>query len=189
MYCLFDTGFGFQFLWPDFPVFQSVVIPVIAFSYLMALISFTREFFSTSIKYPAMDKILMSYLVINVFTFIAVIIMYNIVGMPLTIPLMLLVGTFILFGVTVSSLGAITYFQSGRREGFWFLLLLSLYLVMFGFILNQKGYLGFFIIPPDSPFYYHLPVFTSTPPLYIRNHAGGNDHCFCGDRFSFSGCP
>jgi two-component sensor histidine kinase len=162
-YCLFDTGYGFQFLWPDFPFFQRMILPVIAFSYLMALISFTREFFSTQIKYPALDKLMVAFMVVNVISFLVVVILYNIVGTSLGIPLLLLVIIFLAFGITASTLGTVTYLQSGRREGFWYVSLFSIYLVLFFLIINQKGYLPFFIVAPDSPLYYHLPLFTSTP--------------------------
>jgi len=163
LYCLLDTGYGFQFVWPSAPFIQQVIIPFTAFAYLLAIISFAREFFSTRIKYPLLDNVFKLYIGLDVLAFLSVIIIYVIIGTPLAVPMAILTILFLLFGVTVTALGVITFFQSGRREGFWFLLLFVLHLVMFGFILNQKGYLGHFIIRPDSPVYIHLPVFTSTP--------------------------
>ena len=63
----------------------------------------------------------------------------------------------------MTALGFITFLQSGRREGFWFLILFIMHLLMFGLVLNQKGYLGAFLVSPDSLIYVHLPLFTSTP--------------------------
>ncbi|MCP4120275.1 MAG: hypothetical protein GY751_00805 [Bacteroidetes bacterium] len=163
LYCLLDTGFGFQFIWSSAPFFQQVIIPFTAFAYLLSIISFAREFFSTKIKYPQLDNLFRFYILLDVVAFLAVIVVYVILGTPLAVPMAVLTILFLLFGATVTLLGVITFFQSGRREGFWFLLLFVLHLVMFAFVLNQKGYLGYFVISPDSALYNHLPLFTSTP--------------------------
>lgn len=163
LYCLLDTGLGFQFLWPRLPIVQQFIIPFTAFAYLIAIISFTREFFSTAIKYPRLDKVFLGFQVTAAVAFFAVLVAYGVAGVPLRVPLAGLALLFVSFGLAVIALGTVSYLQSGRREGFWFLLLFALHLVMFALVLNQRGYFGWLSIPAEAGIYRHLPLFTATP--------------------------
>lgn len=162
-YVLFETGYGFQTLWPGWPYLQTLVVPMAAFAYFISIISFTREFFSTRIKYPLLDKLLVGYLGLSLVSLITVLLVFHVYGVQIMIPLIMATIIFTALAVTVMALGTVTYLQAGRREGFWFLFLFFIHLIMFVLILNQKGYFGNFLIPPDSALYIHLPIFTNAP--------------------------
>ncbi|MEZ5023688.1 MAG: 7TM-DISM domain-containing protein [Chitinophagales bacterium] len=169
MFCAFDTGLGMQFIWGNSPFLQDIVIGVTGFGYVMGMIFFGRAFFSTRIKYPKLDKILMMFIAFAVLSFLAIIILYFILGVPILVPLMLLNVIFILFGITISGLGIVTYLQAGRREGFWFLLLFLVQLIIWLLLLNQRGYLGFLFISPDASIYSFFYLKTATPHYIFIN--------------------
>ena len=169
MFCTFDTGLGMQFIWGNSPFLQDIVIGVTGFGYVMGMIFFGRAFFSTRIKYPKLDKILMMFIAFAVLSFLAIIILYFILGVPILVPLMVLNVIFILFGITISGLGIVTYLQAGRREGFWFLLLFLVQLIIWLLLLNQRGYLGFLFVSPDASIYSFFNFKTATPHYIFIN--------------------
>ena len=163
LYCVFDTGIGFQLYWNKWPIIQDLIIPFVGFGYIFSMILFAREFFSSSVKYPIIDKIFIGYLVLDSLAFIVAVVCYFFAIAPIFVPLMILSFILVVYSISVTILGIITYYQAGRREGFWFLVLFGLHLVMWLFLMNQRGYFGLYIISPDSLIYNMLPFYTGTP--------------------------
>lgn len=169
IFCTFDTGLGMQFIWSYSPFLQDIVIGLTGFGYVIGMIFFGRAFFSTKIKYPKLDKVMMTLIAISILSFLAIIILYFILGVPILVPLMVLNFIFILFGITISGLGIVTYIQAGRREGFWFLLLFVIQLIIWFLLLNQRGYLGFMFLSPDAGIYSFFSFKTATPHYIFIN--------------------
>lgn len=168
-YLIYDTGTGFQYLWYQWPFMQDLIVIVVGTGYVIGLISFGREFLSTRIKYPKYDLVLQVFIWIALLSFVSIIILEIFTDAPLTIPILILNVLFLLFGVLITGLGIITYLQSKRRQGFWFLILFILQTLMWLFVLNQRMYWDLHLLSPDHFIYHFLPIKTAVPHYLLFN--------------------
>lgn len=169
LFSVFDTGFGMQLIWPFAPFMQDLVIAISGFGYIVGLVLFGRVFFSTKIKYPKFDKILTGFIIFAIIAFIAIFLLYFVFNAPIIVPLLALNFIYIAFGLAITALGIITYWQAGRREGFWFLTLFFSQLLMWTLLLNQRGYFGGFLFSPDSLFYNFFSLKVASPHYLLLN--------------------
>ncbi len=169
IYIIYDTGIGFQYIWSKWPFVQDLIIVLAGTGYVSGMISFGREFLSTRIKYPKYDKLLQVFNVVVFISFSIILIYYFIVGNLINIPVLILNIMLLLFGVIIIGLGVITYVQSKRRQGIWFLVLFLIQFVMWFFVLNQRMYWGINVLSADNIIYNFLPFKTAIPHYLLIN--------------------
>jgi signal transduction histidine kinase len=168
-YLIYDSGIGYQYIWFRWSFMQDLIVIVVGTGYVIGLISFGREFLSTRVKYPKYDLLFQVFIGIALISFLTILVLEFFTGAPLTIPILILNLLFVLFGFVISGLGIVTYMQSKRRQGFWFLILFMVQSIMWFFVLNQRMYWGIHLLSADSVIYNFLPVKTAIPHYLLFN--------------------
>lgn len=154
-----DTGVGFQFLWPNKPFIQNILILFIYAMYLIVHIFFIRSFYNTTLNFPRFNKIFTTAIII-IFIYVVVILCINtFVSTNIVINRIayyLMSIFFMVYGSVTFFLGIYIYTKIKRKEIVWINIGMVLQMIQWLMLLSMRYYNVSSILPKHNPYILNL---------------------------------